>query len=148
MNITTLLYYCIFLLFAFSLQKSFHSIPVSYMILLLLLQVFWNKNVLISAPPPKMEINKMELESTPYVPSIAIEKDDTVYQLVLFTTEDGFSNAKQNKISLFRDMCNLFHENYSCRCILFTTTPSLIQTVKDSSIVVVTQFKYVFSFRM
>ena len=86
----------------------------------------------------------MELESTPYVPSIAIEKDDTVYQLVLFTTEDGFSNAKQNKISLVLDMCNLFHENYSCRCILFTTAPSLIQTVKDSSIVVVTQIKYDF----
>lgn len=86
----------------------------------------------------------MELESISYVPSITIEKDDTVYQLVLFTTEDGFSDAKQNKISLFRDMCNLFHENYSCRCLLFTTTPSLIQTVKDSSIVVVTQFKYAF----
>lgn len=94
-------------------------------------------------PPQGNEENKLETINEQYVPSITIEKDDTLYQLVLFTTEDGFSESKQSRINLFRDMCDIFHEHYSCRCLLFTTTSQLIQSVKESSIVAVTQFKYI-----
>lgn len=71
-----------------------------------------------------------------------IEKDDTFYQLVLFTTEDGFSSRKQRKIQLFREMSDLFHSQYRFRSILFTTTPQLVQSLNGSSVLVVSDFKY------
>lgn len=71
-----------------------------------------------------------------------IEQDDRFYQLVLFTTEDGYSSRKQHKIQLFREMSDLFHSQYRFRSILFTTTPQLIQSLNGSSVLVVSDFKY------
>lgn len=70
------------------------------------------------------------------------EKYDTFYQLVLFTTDDGYSSRKQQKIQLFREMSDLFHSRYRFRSILFTTTPQLIQSLNGSSVLVVSDFKY------
>lgn len=74
--------------------------------------------------------------------SNTIKKDDGFYQLVLFTTEDGSSPRKMSKIQLFRDMSDLFYAQYHFRSILFTTTPQLIESLKGSSVLVISDFKY------
>ena len=82
------------------------------------------------------------VKSAPSDPTHAMEKDETEYQLVLFTTEDGFSPQKLQKIRLFRDMSDLFHAHYKFRSILFTTTPQLIQSLTGSSIIIGSDFVY------
>lgn len=62
------------------------------------------------------------------------------FQLVLFTTEDGFSISKLNKIKLYRDMCDLYTSQFNFRALLFTHTPQLISLVSHSSVIPVTDF--------
>lgn len=64
-----------------------------------------------------------------------------VYDLVLFTTEDGFTDKKMHKMTLFRDMSVLYHEHFSFRSILFTTTPQLRDFFQNTSVIVINDFK-------
>lgn len=64
-----------------------------------------------------------------------------VYDLVLFTTEDGLTDKKMRKMTLFRDMSVLYYEHFSFRSLLFTTTPQLHDFFQNTSVIVVDDFK-------
>ena len=64
-----------------------------------------------------------------------------VYDLVLFTTEDGLTDKKMRKMTLFRDMSVLYFEHFSFRSLLFTTTPQLHDFFQNTSVIVVDDFK-------
>ena len=65
-----------------------------------------------------------------------------VYDLVLFTTEDGLTDKKMRKMTLFRDMSVLYYEHFSFRSLLFTTTPQLHDFFQNTSVIVVDDFKW------
>ena len=45
--------------------------------------------------------------------------------VVLFTTDDGCSDTKLRKLTLFRDMSSVFHTHFHFVSILFTNTSAL-----------------------
>ena len=73
-------------------------------------------------------------------------KEETVYDLVLFTTEDGVSEKKFRKMQLFRDMCELYYKHFHFRAIVFTNTIQLHQFFQNTSILTIGNFKYITSF--
>ena len=73
-------------------------------------------------------------------PSDVLIPTNHTFQLVLFTTEDGLSTSKVNKIKLYRDVCDLYTSQFNFRALLFTHTPQLISLVSHSSVIPVTDF--------
>ena len=69
-------------------------------------------------------------------------KDETVYDLVLFTTEDGVGEKKFRKMQLFRDMSELYNKHFHFRAIVFTNTVQLHQFFEKTSILTIGNFKY------
>ena len=62
--------------------------------------------------------------------------------LVLFSTEDGYSPDTIKKLKLFRSMCDIYASNYSFRAILFTKTQTLASALSDSSVIPVSDFEW------
>lgn len=77
--------------------------------------------------------------------TLSRKRDSTLYDLVLFTTEDGASIQKMNKMQLFRDMSELYSQHFRFRAIVFTTTSELNQFFSNSSIIISDNFKYILS---
>lgn len=70
------------------------------------------------------------------------DSSTSMYSLVFFTTEDGFSLNVQRKMQLFKDVSELYHEHYHSKSILFTTTPELVSFFKNSSVITSPNFAY------
>ena len=77
-------------------------------------------------------------------PSDVLIPTNHTFQLVLFTTEDGLSTSKLNKIKLYRDVCDLYTSQFNFRALLFTHTPQLISLVSHSSVIPITDFSWEF----
>lgn len=67
--------------------------------------------------------------------------DNTSFDLVLFSTEDGYSPNTMKKLKLFRSMCDIYASKYSFRAILFTKTPMLASALSSSSVIPVNDFE-------
>ena len=80
------------------------------------------------------------------MPTSSMVKDETVYDLVLFTTEDGVSEKKLRKLQLFRDMSELYYSHFHFRAIVFTNTIQLHQFFRNTSILTLSNFKYTLPF--
>ena len=80
------------------------------------------------------------------MPTSSMVKDETVYDLVLFTTEDGVSEKKLRKLQLFRDMSELYYSHFHFRAIVFTNTIQLHQFFRNTSILTLSNFKYITPF--
>lgn len=70
------------------------------------------------------------------------DSSNSMYSLVFFTTEDGFSLNVQRKMQLFKDVSELYHRHYHSKSILFTTTPELVSFFKNSSVITSPNFAY------
>ena len=67
--------------------------------------------------------------------------DDTVYDLVLFTTEDAWSDRIWNKTRRWRDMVELYHKHYSFQAVYFTRNPMIIDMFSNTSVKIVSEFE-------
>lgn len=92
-----------------------------------------------------VQSDSKSFNSTTIAPSQMV-KDETVYDLVLFTTEDGVSEKKFRKMQLFRDMSDLYYKHFHFRAIVFTNTIQLHQFFQDTSILTIGNFKYITPF--
>ena len=68
---------------------------------------------------------------------------NTTFDLVLFSTEDGYSPNTMKKLKLFRSMCDIYASKYSFRAILFTKTQTLASALSSSSVIIVSDFECV-----
>lgn len=73
--------------------------------------------------------------------SIPKSKNSHEYQLVLLTTDSGFTERIQNKSRLFRSLADIYSKNYNFHCIMFTNTPELVNYYSNSSITIIEQFE-------
>lgn len=55
-----------------------------------------------------------------------MQKKSSRYDLVLFTTDDGFTERIQNKSRLFSSLMSVYVKNYNFQPVIFTKTPELV----------------------
>ena len=84
-----------------------------------------------------MNNSVITLSPTPEITRV----DDTVYDLVLFTTEDSWNGRIENKIHRWRDMVELYHKHYSFQAVYFTRNPMIINMFSNTSVKIVTEFE-------
>lgn len=68
-------------------------------------------------------------------------EDDTLYDLVLFTTDEGWTERINNKSRIWKSMADAYSKAYSFKAIIFTHTPQLINRFSHSSVKVITDFE-------
>ena len=68
-------------------------------------------------------------------------EDNTLYDLVLFTTEEGWTERINNKTRIWKSMADAYSKAYSFKAIMFTHTPELINRFSNSSVKVITNFE-------
>lgn len=68
-------------------------------------------------------------------------EDDTLYDLVLFTTDEGWTERINNKSRIWKSMADAYSKAYSFKAIIFTRTPQLINRFSHSSVKVITDFE-------
>lgn len=84
-----------------------------------------------------MNNSVITLSPTPEITRV----DDTVYDLVLFTTEDSWNGRIENKTHRWRDMVELYHKHYSFQAVYFTRNPMIIDMFSNTSVKIVTEFE-------
>ena len=92
-------------------------------------------NLLLKEGPMWVAKQQNQLNST------SQSKNSHEYQLVLLTTESGFTERIQNKSRLFRSLVDIYSKNYNFHCIMFTNTSELIDYYSNSSVTTITQFE-------
>ena len=92
-------------------------------------ELLMNKNTI-------QDVNKQD-----QVNSITQSKNSHEYQLVLLTTDSGFTERIQNKSRLFRSLADIYSKNYNFHCIMFTNTPELVNYYSNTSITIIQQFE-------
>ena len=68
-------------------------------------------------------------------------EDNTLYDLVLFTTDEGWTERISNKSRIWKSMADAYAGAYSFKAIMFTHTPELISRFSGSSVKVITNFE-------
>lgn len=68
-------------------------------------------------------------------------KDNTLYDLVLFTTDEGWTERINNKSRIWKSMADAYSGAYSFKAIIFTHTPELISRFSNSSVKVISNFE-------
>lgn len=68
-------------------------------------------------------------------------EDNTLYDLVLFTTDEGWTERINNKSRIWKSMADAYSKAYSFKAIIFTHTPQLINRFSHSSVKVITDFE-------
>lgn len=63
------------------------------------------------------------------------------YDVVLFITEDSFSQKTQARLSTFRKLSSIYSSHYRFHCLVFTDNPDIVAFFKQSSCSVVQGFK-------
>ena len=68
-------------------------------------------------------------------------EDNTLYDLVLFTTDEGWTERINNKSRIWKSMADAYSGAYSFKAIMFTHTPELISRFSGSSVKVISNFE-------
>ena len=68
-------------------------------------------------------------------------EDNTLYDLVLFTTDEGWTERISNKSRIWKSMADAYAGAYSFKAIMFTHTPELISRFSGSSVKVISNFE-------
>ena len=68
-------------------------------------------------------------------------EDNTLYDLVLFTTDEGWTERISNKSRIWKSMADAYSGAYSFKAIMFTHTPELINRFSGSSVKVISNFE-------
>lgn len=69
-----------------------------------------------------------------------IQKDPHHYELVLLTTDDGWTERIQNKSRLYSSLIDVYCRHYNFRPIIFTTTPELVAVYNRTCATVIQKF--------
>ena len=64
-----------------------------------------------------------------------------MYDLVLFTTDEGWTERINNKSRIWKSMADAYSQAYRFKAIMFTHTPELIERFTNSSVKVITDFE-------